>query len=531
MNNFNRKNIVCFGTCDMLWNGGFIAGMKEFGVNVTTFGFSNISSGSHIYNLKRKKNESIIKNADLIVLGISEEHGVDEIYKNNIRNFQWLYRELYELQKKVVVIIWHYYQMYSNRYANFHQNQCAFYGFNFIDVYRYCKDKGILDIFLKIPDFHHPLFEISKRSAIEICRNIDNYHYPKRINLESKKRPNFTIVELSNVDGLNLVKARNHIGTEFVLSLKSDSNFIFPSKYYGKILLGVHTWNRVCQVDHSCYVLENSKYCFGKMSWGWETFSEIYLEDFIIDDMTKLHVNYHSKIIKQRAWPLQVGSHGIGLIGFLLVDEIVANSHENYLDGNMYDFSDIMFFLNEYANIIIQLEAKNKLSDKKENITSKNKELEVKNKELEVKNKELEVKNKELEVKNKELEVKNNFISKYNTAKSRIQNQLSYKLGQAMIVNSKSLLGYIRMPYVLSYIRDKHKLEQKIYQEKIKKDPSLKLPPLESYPDYKEALKEKECFTYKLGEALIRADKEWYKGGYIKLWFEIRKLKKEFGKK
>ncbi|HID0719919.1 TPA: sugar transferase, partial [Campylobacter coli] len=113
-----------------------------------------------------------------------------------------------------------------------------------------------------------------------------------------------------------------------------------------------------------------------------------------------------------------------------------------------------------------------------------------------------------------------------NSAKSRIQNQLSYKLGQAMIANSKSILGYIRMPLVLSYIKDKHKQEQKIYQEKIKKDPSLKLPPLESYPDYKEALKEKECFTYKLGESLIKANKTWYKGGYVRLMFEIGRLKK-----
>lgn len=48
-----------------------------------------------------------------------------------------------------------------------------------------------------------------------------------------------------------------------------------------------------------------------------------------------------------------------------------------------------------------------------------------------------------------------------NSAKARIQNQLSYKLGQAMIENSKSILGFIRMPYVLSYIKDKHKLQQK----------------------------------------------------------------------
>ncbi|EOB4469626.1 glycosyltransferase family 2 protein, partial [Campylobacter jejuni] len=117
------------------------------------------------------------------------------------------------------------------------------------------------------------------------------------------------------------------------------------------------------------------------------------------------------------------------------------------------------------------------------------------------------------------------YLIKAKTAKARIQNQLSYKLGQAMIVNSKSILGYIRMPFVLSYIKDKHNQEQKVYQEKIKKDPSLKLPPLESYPDYKEALKEKECFTYKLGQALIKANKTWYKGGYVKMWFEIRSLK------
>ncbi|ELN0297958.1 hypothetical protein Q1G25_001550 [Campylobacter coli] len=116
-----------------------------------------------------------------------------------------------------------------------------------------------------------------------------------------------------------------------------------------------------------------------------------------------------------------------------------------------------------------------------------------------------------------QLQSKLSFQTQYGTAKIRIQNQLSYKLGQAMIVNSKSFLGYIRMPFVLSYIKDKHKQEQKNYQEKIKKDPSLKLPPLESYPDYQEALKEKECFTYKLGEALIRANNNWYGGGVYQI--------------
>ncbi|EPC1857211.1 hypothetical protein ACYQE6_000385 [Campylobacter coli] len=133
-------------------------------------------------------------------------------------------------------------------------------------------------------------------------------------------------------------------------------------------------------------------------------------------------------------------------------------------------------------------------------------------------------------IKSNQIQSKLSFQFKYGTAKSRIQNQLSYKLGQAMIVNSKSILGYIRMPFVLSYIKDKHKQEQKIYQEKIKKDPSLKLPLLESYPDYQEALKFKNHLSYKLGEALIQANKTWYKGGYVKMLFEIGKLKQKIKK-
>ncbi|EOS9955551.1 coiled-coil domain-containing protein [Campylobacter coli] len=175
------------------------------------------------------------------------------------------------------------------------------------------------------------------------------------------------------------------------------------------------------------------------------------------------------------------------------------------------------------------------------------KELELNKQELIQTKNQLDFTKKQLESKNKILSSNPNpshfiqntscfkgklaYLNTLTTAKSRIHNHLSYKLGQAMITNSKSLLGYIRMPFVLSYIKDKHKQEQKNYQEKIKKDPSLKLPPLENYPDYKEALKEKECLTYKLGEALIKANKTWYKGGYVKMWFEIGKLKKGFKKK
>ncbi|EJY1854354.1 alpha-2,3-sialyltransferase, partial [Campylobacter jejuni] len=67
---------------------------------------------------------------------------------------------------------------------------------------------------------------------------------------------------------------------------------------------------------------------------------------------------------------------------------------------------------------------------------------------------------------------------------------------------------------------------------KIKKNPNLALPSLETYPDYNEALKEKECFTYKLGEAFIKASKNWYGGGYIKFILkDAPRLKREYKRK
>ncbi|MCH5336566.1 MAG: alpha-2,3-sialyltransferase, partial [Campylobacter sp.] len=103
-----------------------------------------------------------------------------------------------------------------------------------------------------------------------------------------------------------------------------------------------------------------------------------------------------------------------------------------------------------------------------------------------------------------------------------------YKLGQIIIRNSKSLFGLFKLPYLLIALALIHKEQEKAYKEKIKTNPNLALPPLESYKDYKEALKEKECLTYKLGNAFIKASKSWYKGGMIKFYFEAKRLEREF---
>ncbi len=156
-----------------------------------------------------------------------------------------------------------------------------------------------------------------------------------------------------------------------------------------------------------------------------------------------------------------------------------------------------------------------------ENILGLNQTLEIKNQELRNQTNQIHNLNKTL-----------NFQNNYGKAKIRIQNQLSYKLGQALIINSKSVLGFLSLPFIILSIVISHKQEQKAYKFKVKKNPNLALPPLETYPDYNEALKEKECFTYKLGEEFIKASKNWYGGGGLFLLpYRVFKLHKKLRKK
>ncbi|EPR4277862.1 glycosyltransferase family 2 protein, partial [Campylobacter jejuni] len=172
-----------------------------------------------------------------------------------------------------------------------------------------------------------------------------------------------------------------------------------------------------------------------------------------------------------------------------------------------------------------------KINNLQSTILGLNQTLEIKNQELGNQTNQIHNLNTILENKNQLLIAKQNllnFQNNYGKAKTRIQNQLSYKLGQALIINSKSVLGYLSLPFIILSIVISHKQEQKAYKFKIKKNPNLALPSLETYPDYNEALKEKECFTYKLGEAFIKASKNWYEGGYIKFYFkDAPRLKRE----
>ncbi|EAL7231841.1 alpha-2,3-sialyltransferase, partial [Campylobacter coli] len=165
----------------------------------------------------------------------------------------------------------------------------------------------------------------------------------------------------------------------------------------------------------------------------------------------------------------------------------------------------------QIQNLNQTIETKNKtIQENLSQINNLNQTIETKNKTIQENLSQINNLNQTIETKNKTIQNKDdllNFQAQYGTAKSRIQNQLSYKLGQTMIVNSKSFLGCLLMPVILLGIVISHKQEQKIYKQKIEKDPSLKLPSLEQYPDYREAIKLKNHLSYKLGKELVKANK------------------------
>ncbi|EPP8196410.1 glycosyltransferase [Campylobacter lari] len=117
-------------------------------------------------------------------------------------------------------------------------------------------------------------------------------------------------------------------------------------------------------------------------------------------------------------------------------------------------------------------------------------------------------------------------------AKARVRYHLSYKLGYAFIECTKNKKKIPFLPFTLLKIYYKHTKLAKQYQKDLKTKPYLKLPPLSSYDDYKsEGIKNQNTYSYKIGQALIKAQKNWHKGGYIKFIKELKHFAKEYKNK
>ncbi|WP_273402634.1 hypothetical protein [Campylobacter avium] len=476
--------------------------------------------------------------------------------------------------------------------ANIHSFFCDKYGFNYINVLKYYLENDINYFFtLCTKDNNHQLKSIMFDLGLNIAKNLDKFLYPKKLTLKKQdiKYKLLSPKDMKLAKG-ELKEKKIIASKQKAYILDKDRAFKLPKEYSGHKILGFTSYNFDKKLDFSRWWLSSSLIFKNKdkefiVSSNAYFYFQPFKDSFIIDDETYVYFNEDNKSLNQGNFHEKNFIDYFALVDILLVkgefkaDEIAFN--ENFIKTSKeYDFLHLYpnavfykeliedFLNNVFSNANIEslkrivneqkAHLENELSNLKNENTSlkeslnspEQKEkilnirfLEEKVKRKELKNKILEkdlgfthediLQSKILNQKVKDLEKLLSSIQRpqatiYTSAKLRIHSHLAYKLGQALIENSKSIKGYIRLPYVLSYIKEKYKAEQKAYNDKISKNPSLKLPPLASYPDYEAALKEKECLTYKLGLALMKANKSWYKGGYIKFYFESKRLKKEF---
>ncbi len=82
-------------------------------------------------------------------------------------------------------------------------------------------------------------------------------------------------------------------------------------------------------------------------------------------------------------------------------------------------------------------------------------------------------------------------------AAERVQQQLSYRLGAAMIANSRSLGGCIKMPFSLIGVT-------RAYRADLRAKANLKLPPIHAYADAHDAERYRQHLSFQLGQTMLK---------------------------
>ncbi|EOI8654642.1 SGNH/GDSL hydrolase family protein [Campylobacter jejuni] len=524
------SNIILLGASNSRMPGGLEAGLNQDNINFTNLSLGGTSSLHKLYSLKREENQKIIKKADLIVIevNIMDIHMCYELnLKMTLTNIINLYDELAVFQKRILILLLFDYRSHKRKASivnKLHKYKAKEYGYNVIDINNIVNKFNLNDFFMK-PDCYHMLTSIMYQLGKNIASNISCFHFPYKNKQYNHQFEIITPDELEIINGGRKRSIIRHFYIEKIIKIIQGDLYKIPNKYNGFKLIGMHTFNNTkskiiprdislnASYNYSSLLFSNSRLKLIKSAFGYNIFLDIG-KRFIIDSNTTISFNDNFEHSEISHVVFKFNNHINTLDYVNLVSLFVVKEDSNAIKNINYDW-----LYQREINI-----------DEKYNFDHLIPDLLLVKESIEeycIKMDPIKLASLQNQINTLKFQLSN---TQANSAKARIQNQLSYKLGQAMIENSKSILGFIRMPYVLSYIKDKHKLQQKIYEEIIKKDPSLKLPPLESYADYQEALKFKEHLSYKLGKALIRASNNWYGGGYIKLWFEIRKLRKEFKK-
>lgn len=500
-------DVILLGGSNSVVKNGLRIGLENKDITLHNYALGLSTSLQNLYELIR--HENTINKSDFIISESNINDYLSPMSLNIIlRNIDYFYEELYKANKITIVLILPIPACNDKSKAinEAHRKNCAYYGFNLIDVDLYYQKNNLYDFDQNYK--FHPMPLAMQELGKSIVKNLHNFKKSKENIICSKRK--FHIFAPSN---LAKIEHKNSFFCEKTTRIKASEKVIFPKELKGCQILGIHTWNHTSSSTHaiSSISIENSSFELVKNFGLINTFQDIQNEKAICDEQTFLYVN--TQIIKQSeessglnmANEKTLRLNYVDLIGILLLenDSDKRIEYKNHLINTHELLIPPIAFYKELAleyHELVKLDTQTFLQSQNHNLLRFLNHKGLKN----------------------EYEI---FIHENNQlygASLRIKERLSYKLGEAIMKNSKSYLGYFKIPFELRKVKKEHFKNQKDQKN---------LPPLKAYADYKHAQIAKTHLPYLLGNALLQASKTPFKLGYLTLPFKLKKIAKNYKKK
>ncbi|WP_297984859.1 hypothetical protein [uncultured Campylobacter sp.] len=489
------KNIVLLGGSNSVMVNGLQKGLKEY-ANVTNLALGGTTSLQNLYELKREKNQEVIQNADLILT----ESVINELDNHNIRenlpldiifkNLQYLYATLYQLKKPVCILILPYRSKNYQVIINMHRFLANYYGLNIVDMQNYYQNNEIIQFGNKFGG--HQLAVVNRNVGKEIAKNIDLFKISKKsldINM-----PEFKIVTPENMQRnctFKIFNPNNSMYNEIVYRLEKGNSLSF-NDCDGYEIIGMHSWN-----------LENSGE-ITKLGFGIATAhcASIHLRNKnndIVKPTSKLNIfcEIQAELVVNKDLIIKFNDENLNNT------EFYVNSHLEKPNKVILPYFDLIAFF------LCKPNPNTKLFDLSVIPTDKDVEID--------KDIDRSYLIPNIVFFKDSMEFIDEYIGHlYPNIVKHIDSVLTpqiIKKTEAQILSQLSK----NTPPAQPSIQLSLEAENKILKDKIK----------ELETNYQKALKVKNHLSYKLGEALIKANKNWYKGGYVKFIFEAMRIKKE----
>ena len=194
-------SIVLLGGSNSVMLNGLQKGLRGENIKLTNLALGSSIALQNLYELKRKRNQESLHEADLIIT----ESNINEIVNHHgyscvplsiiIAGIYWLYEELYRLGKKVLILLL---PLNPSRYPfataidNAHRICANKYGFNCIDMQEYYTRESVFGFYDCFGA--HQMARLMSYFGQNIIKNIHWFKTPKE-NIPCNQNPDFKILK------------------------------------------------------------------------------------------------------------------------------------------------------------------------------------------------------------------------------------------------------------------------------------------------------------------------------------------------